>query len=129
MNNFGNWLQGELDRQKIKAADLAREAGLSPSTISRLLKGEITEPTNEVLSRIAHGLGEPMEKILRAAGRLSATPAKEDPTIRDLIELAGLLPAEERLELLRYADYRYKRYREEHGQEGNDKPQSANAPS
>lgn len=112
MTNFASWLQRELDRQGLKAADLARGTELHPSTISRLLKGEISEPSNEVYSRIAEALGEPIEKVLRAAGQLPPLSANEDPTIRGLVELVSLLPDEERQEVLGYADYRYRRYKE-----------------
>jgi transcriptional regulator with XRE-family HTH domain len=91
MEQFIDWLRKEIRVRGISSADLARDSGLSPSTISRIL-GEHVTPGDDALSKIAKALGEPPEKIFRLAGRLPPAPETEGVE-QDLLHGFRSLPA------------------------------------
>jgi len=69
------WIDHILDRKKWNGTDLARNAGLAPSTILRLLNNPKHQfvPTVSTLQKIADGSGYPIPKKVMAA--LGATGA------------------------------------------------------
>lgn len=69
MDNFGDWLMGELDRRDWKQADLARASGLDSAVISNLINGR-RNPGQDTCTAIAKGLGYPVETVFRGAGIL-----------------------------------------------------------
>lgn len=71
MNEFGEWLSKELDRIPWSQRELARQAGVTQTTIARIISGE-TSPQLKTLAGIAHAFGQSMEELLRRAGVLPA---------------------------------------------------------
>lgn len=116
------WLTRELKKRGWSHRELSRRAKVSQTAVSEA----ISEGRNvgcDFCLKIAKALGEPPERIFRMAGLLPALPMEDDPTLRSLIEFARGLPAAERLEMLRYVEYRYKVHTDNN--EGNSGPQSA----
>lgn len=115
MSKFTDWIEEKLRENSWKQADLARASNITTAALSRLLSQERGVGIETCLG-IARAFNEPPEKVFRLAGLLPPLPAGEDDiTLRGLIELAKRLPREERLELLKYAEYRYRRYNDELG--------------
>ena len=75
------WFQAALDRVGASQADLARELGLAPSAISRMLKGERLMKLTEAV-RVAAFLGIPQEEVLRHGGADAPPPPRAEPARR-----------------------------------------------
>lgn len=69
MSELTQWLQAKLVERGWKAIDLAREAGLGNSTVTRILNEE-REAGPDVCTKIAAALGEEPDKVFRLAGLL-----------------------------------------------------------
>lgn len=67
--DFVTWLKSELDKRDWTATDLARQAGLGNSTVTRILSGERNAGA-DVCAKIAEALGERPEEVFRMAGLL-----------------------------------------------------------
>ena len=65
--NFPDWLEGELRRQGIIPAQLAKRMGVTNATVSNIING-MRKPKADRLNRIADALGLPAEEVYRAAG-------------------------------------------------------------
>jgi len=99
---FRTWLSGELDRRKWSQRELARQAGLSQSFVTKVLAGK-TPPSVNFCHKVAQALGEPPEKLLRLAGILPTLgDSEDDPTLEEINEIARNLPRSQRKEVLRY---------------------------
>ena len=84
--------------RKIKQADLARICNVSTSVISEYLNGKYKKPSNELLEKIAHGMGmtvseltqeKPIDEwtlIIEKAKGHHISPEKLDKLIDFLIE-------------------------------------------
>lgn len=119
--NFIEWLEAELRERDWTAAQLSRQAGLYPATVSRVLNGE-RSPGTEFCKAVALALNVPDEVVFRRAGLLDPLPAsKDDPMLADLVELAKQLTTEERRRLTRVAEL-YLREQQEKYQETGDEP-------
>jgi transcriptional regulator with XRE-family HTH domain len=113
METFSDWIESELKNRGWKPADLARAAGITDATLSRVLSGS-RNPGPELCRAIAAALNEPEEKVFRKAGLLSPLLASEDsPTLRELWDLVKRLSPEEQEEIFRYTRYRYRQEQEE----------------
>ena len=64
---LGALLDEELRRHNTTANKLATEIGISSTHIYRLLRGESTNPSDEVLEKIARGLRIPVDDLIRAS--------------------------------------------------------------
>lgn len=64
-NRIGARLRKHRETRKLSQEELARRSGLPQETISRLESGSRT-PRLETLSKLASGLGVPLERLLRA---------------------------------------------------------------
>jgi transcriptional regulator with XRE-family HTH domain len=101
------WLASELKTRGWSHRELARRAGLSQTAVSTVLSGQ-RQPGWDFCVSVAKALGESPEQMFRRAGLLPALPApEEDATLRDLIEYARHLSAQERLLVLEYTQWRY----------------------
>lgn len=56
-NNFGMLLRGLREQRRISLRKFAESIGMDPSNYSRIERGEVAPPGEDVLSRIACGLG------------------------------------------------------------------------
>ena len=106
METFSRWIEDSLKARNWKPADLARVAGITDATLSRILNGT-RNPGPDFCRAIARALSEPEEKIFRLAGLLSPLPASDDSTLAEIQDLAKNLPPSQRKEALRYLRYLY----------------------
>lgn len=108
MEELARWLEIELNKRSWSPSDLARQASLGNSTVTRILNGT-RKAGPEVCVAMAKALGEPAEKVFRIAGLLPPLPASNDPLLQEINELLQNLPPEERQEVLAYVKFRYQR--------------------
>lgn len=103
------WLSEALEQRKWSQGELARQAGISRSFISRVLSGD-AHPSVPFCHKIAAALGESPEKVLRLAGILPSAPAPNDnPTLQEIIELSRNLSPEDQSDVLEYVRFRFQR--------------------
>ena len=79
------WIDHILDRKKWNGTDLARKAGIAPSTILRLLNNPKHHfvPTVTTLQKIADGSGYPIpKKVMAALGAEGEAVASEEDSTR-----------------------------------------------
>ena len=84
MNEFVNWLTITLEKRGWTASELARRAGVVPSTISMVING-YNEPSMEFCVKVAEALNESAIDVLRVAGHLPPLPpavVAEDEALR-----------------------------------------------
>jgi transcriptional regulator with XRE-family HTH domain len=110
--DFGEWLQRELDRKKMKPVDLAKASGVDKTIISRALSGE-RMPKPESLSAIADGLGIPPIRIFEAAGYIP-TSTKDTKEKDEFDYLFERLTPQQRKEIIEWM--RFKTERDERGE-------------
>ena len=103
VENFGEWIQAELDARGWRQADLARATHLDSAVISNLING-IRNPGVETCTAIARAFGYPVEFVFRAAGLLPS--AVEPKVIYELMayKLAELTP-EQMKEVMQFIDF------------------------
>jgi len=88
MSGLPNWIRAQLDERGWRPADLARHAGLTNATLSRILNGT-RQAGPEVCTAIANALGVPPEYVFRLAGLLPTLP----PVVEQEKEALGLFRA------------------------------------
>lgn len=81
MKTFPEWLENELGKKSWTRADLAREAGISQSTLSLIYSGN-RQPGKEVCSAVAQALRLPPETVFVAAGMLPAKSVSDERVSR-----------------------------------------------
>jgi transcriptional regulator with XRE-family HTH domain len=107
--DFVAWLNKELKDRGWSNSELARRAGVVPSTVSMVLSGK-NEPTWEFCAATAAALDEPPEKVFRLVGLLPPLPGPErDVVIQQLVDSVKNLTPDDREEVLAYAQFRYQR--------------------
>lgn len=109
--DFVEWLQGELDKQNWKKADLAKASGISSAHITRIMKRE-QDPGSDACIAIARALKLPPEDVFRFAGILPPKP-EEAPGMGELIHLYLEADPEERDRMLDIARALSRRSRKE----------------
>jgi transcriptional regulator with XRE-family HTH domain len=101
------WVGREIKRLGWSYRELARQAGISHTLISRTLSGDMPASADFCI-KIAQALGESPEKVLRLAGILLPLPdSEDDPTLSEAIDTLRNLPPNQRKEALRYIRYLY----------------------
>lgn len=87
-SQFPAWLQRRLDRRGWSAADLHRESGIAPQTISKWLLGERTPRKPDLIHRLAVALSVHQDEILEqldmrdgGADRMSLAVRRLQPLI------------------------------------------------
>jgi transcriptional regulator with XRE-family HTH domain len=83
LHELGSLLKSERERAGLTVRQLADDAGLVPSTVSRLETGFIATPRPDHLQKLARALGIDVEELYAAAGYL--TPG-ELPELRPTCE-------------------------------------------
>lgn len=107
-DQFRQWLTSEMEKQRYSQASLSKVMGISQSFVSRVLSGEKT-PSVDFCIKIAQALDVPPEKLLRLANILPTSPASDDSTLQELMDLARNLSPEDQKEILEYVRFRYQR--------------------
>jgi transcriptional regulator with XRE-family HTH domain len=98
-NNFGKWLENQLEERGFTQSELARRARLTQSSISLVISGA-RQPGPDLVSAVARGLKLPPEQVYRAAGLLP--PARDaDPLTEEGIHILGQLEGEDKEEAIR----------------------------
>lgn len=101
------WVGREIKRLGWSYRELARQAGISHTLISRTLSGDMPASADFCI-KVAQALGESPEKVLRLAGILPLLPdSEDDPTLSEAIDTLRNLPPNQRKEALRYIRYLY----------------------
>lgn len=108
MEELRDWLVNQLKQHAWSHKDLAQKSDISRPLISQVLAGT-RNPTADFCIKVAQALSEPPEKVLKLAGILPTSPASEDSTLEELMQLARSLPSEDQKEILEYVRFRYQR--------------------
>ena len=109
---FSVWLEKELAARRWRPADLARAAGLSNATVTRVLNGDRKAGADVALA-IARGLNVSADLVFRRAGLLPSQSGPErDPAFQEIVEIMRGMTEEERREIVDYALFRFRRTRE-----------------
>lgn len=95
---FGKWLLNELDARRWSMRELARQTGVSESTISRIVSGK-RNPSSALCRRMAQVLRVPPELVFREAGLLPDY-TDESPRTKEALYLFRELPEDERRRIL-----------------------------
>ena len=101
--DFSDWLSGQMRKQGITQADLARLSGVTTGAISLILSGSRSVGT-EAATSIAKALRLPPEIVFRAAGLLPPKP-KDQADTEDLVYKFRLLDEARKAQLLDFIDY------------------------
>lgn len=104
-NSFVAWLDVELDRRRWNYNQLARQAGLSHSILSRVRAG--APPSWGICHAVAAALDLPPEEVFRQAGLLPPIPA-DQAEYEAFRHLLAQLPQDDRQELLEIARLKLK---------------------
>jgi len=88
---FVTWLTNEIKDRGWSDSELARRAGLRPSTLSMLISGR-NQPGRKLCIGVAHALGIPEEFVFRKAGFLTPLPEEVDEEREALVLFRRLAP-------------------------------------
>ncbi len=115
--HFSDWLEKEIEKRGWSMSELARRSNVSRPAISRVVSGE--RGAGSALCRaIAQAFDMPEEKVFRIAGLLSELPAPdEDFTFAQVYDMMKHLTPEERVEVMEYVEWRYRRQQRESNNE------------
>lgn len=83
-NAWGAYLAAAVTQPGWSVARLAREAGISRSTIFRWMSGEVTNVTTARVRAVAEALGDDVERALQAVGAQNSELRSEELTLEDL---------------------------------------------
>lgn len=95
---FGRWLLAELASRRWSMRELARQTGVSESTISRIISGK-RNPSSRLCRSMAKALHVPPVTIFREAGLLPDSD-EEAPGVREALYLFRELPGDEQRRIL-----------------------------
>lgn len=99
------WVNSELDKRGWSKRELARRAGLSHATVSKVMSGQ-NKITFDFCAAIARAFNEPPEMVFRLAGLLPPLPDSADPVVQKLEHIVSMLSPTQRRELLAFAEFR-----------------------
>ncbi len=89
--NFAKWLEEQLELKKMTQLDLARESGISQSTISRWIHGE-REPDLNKLRKIGQALGLSEKETLITTGIFEHDIFTVEEDMMEIPVLAASIP-------------------------------------
>lgn len=98
MDTLQAWLEGELSARGWSLADLARQARINPSSLSRVLTGS-RRAGPELCRAIAEALKVPPEEVFRRAGLLPGERQVDEVAEELLYYLSAMAPDDRRLAL------------------------------
>lgn len=103
-----DWIGQELKRLDWPYSELARQAGVSRTLISRTLSGDMP-PSADFCIKVAAALNASPIYLLQLAGILpedvEIPTSVNDSTIQELVDLARNLTQDQREELVRFAHF------------------------
>ena len=82
-NRFTRWLTDAMARADLNQTGLAALVGVTQSAVSHWLRGR-SEPSDELIPRIARRLAVPVEDVYAALGRIPPQDAGEDEWMREI---------------------------------------------
>lgn len=103
--NFVIWLIEEMEQRGWSNSELARQAGIVPSTLSKVISGH-NKPGLEFCIGVAQAFDYPPERVLRQAGLLPDRGGNQ-MTYNELIEIAKNLEQSELENAKAYLLWRY----------------------
>ena len=92
--DFADWLKQQLAEKGWKVAELARRSGVTPSYLSRVIRGE-RYIGHEAAKAIAGPMGLTVSEIKIAAGLEKPTPPTDTPEIKEINEAFAYLSPDE----------------------------------
>ncbi|RIK37432.1 MAG: hypothetical protein DCC55_24360 [Chloroflexi bacterium] len=101
-NNLSVYLNKELDRRGWSQRELARRAGLSPTSISEVMAGK-RGPGKRFCQAVAKALHVPPERILQEAGIIEPPP--DSALFHKLTTVAKRLNEQNQQKLVEYAQF------------------------
>lgn len=107
VNDFVSWLISEMNSRGWSNSELARRAGVVPSTISLLVTGK-SNPGEDLCTGIARAFRITPEEVFRRAGLLPPLlDTDNDPNITRVVEYLRRMSQSDRAEILAYTMFRY----------------------
>jgi transcriptional regulator with XRE-family HTH domain len=104
---FSDWLIDQLEAQQWSYRQLAQQAGITRSAISRVITGQ-NDPGPDFCNGIARALGIPPVEVFYRAGLLDPPP-DTNPPIDKFLDLVEQLSEDDFERLLIFAEGLYKR--------------------
>lgn len=105
MTKFSDWLLKQMESRGWTQAELARRAKIHRQVVSGYINVKVSKPDEEILSKIALGLGLPDSAVFQAAGIMkNETP--ETKTIKEIKYLIEGLPEEDQTDVIEYIRHR-----------------------
>jgi transcriptional regulator with XRE-family HTH domain len=104
--DFVEWLEEQMQQRGWTPADLAKAAGMYPSTLSRVLNRERAAGA-EVCNALARALGIAPAMVFQRAGLMDRSPlegVEQDTVLSQLLTLARQLTPAERRRLANVAE-------------------------
>jgi transcriptional regulator with XRE-family HTH domain len=98
------WMVGERERLGLSQADLAKETGLTRTTISDYELRQRPNPDIRALVKISKALGHSALRLPRLAG-LIPEEIEMDPELEDILEALDDFSTDERKEILAYINF------------------------
>ena len=106
-NDFRGWLTEEIIQRGWSKSELARQADLSQSLVSKMLLGDRSITADQCI-KIANALGLSPVLVLVKAGILPPQEQKDsNPTLQELMDIARQLPPDVQKDVLAYVRYRF----------------------
>lgn len=102
-DKFLTWLRSEMRERNLSQSEASRRAGLHQNAISEIVNGKVKEVSLKTCKALAKYFGVPTEEVLRLAGHLNSVG--DDPSLRELLEIATMLTDEDRYELVELARF------------------------
>jgi transcriptional regulator with XRE-family HTH domain len=87
---FGAWLLKRLQLNEMNRSDLARAAGVNPSTVSKWIYAD--RPTPASCELIADALKIPVDRVLEAAGHRQPDTSPEGEVRKEIANLLQFIP-------------------------------------
>jgi transcriptional regulator with XRE-family HTH domain len=112
--DFVDWIEGQMRQRDWTPAELAKAAGMYPSTLSRILTRERSAGP-EVCNALARALGLAPAVVFQRAGLMDRSPLtalEQDELLSQLLSLARQLTPAERRRLTRVAELYIQEQRE-----------------